>query len=116
MATVEPAFDWVSVVATPCLVGGYSVVRALPPYAHRGARWALFVRRGVCCFVVFTVDCAMVALCVQAMDIHGIDVVFEGQMYLGPPGSGAPAHWHGAALNVMAYGKKRWCVWLQLLQ
>lgn len=43
------------------------------------------------------------------MDIHGIDLVFEGQMYVGPPGSGAPAHWHGAALNVMAYGKKRWC-------
>eukprot|EP00750_Incisomonas_marina_P032809 INCI9363.4.p1 GENE.INCI9363.4~~INCI9363.4.p1 ORF type:complete len:970 (-),score=170.10 INCI9363.4:274-3183(-) len=43
-----------------------------------------------------------------SMDIHGIGIVFEGQFYLGPPGSGAPAHWHGAAMNVMAYGRKRW--------
>eukprot|EP00039_Didymoeca_costata_P011935 m.170128 g.170128 ORF g.170128 m.170128 type:complete len:96 (+) comp15335_c0_seq16:69-356(+) len=26
----------------------------------------------------------------------------------GPPGSGAPLHFHRAALNVLAYGRKEW--------
>eukprot|EP00039_Didymoeca_costata_P011934 m.170037 g.170037 ORF g.170037 m.170037 type:complete len:791 (+) comp15335_c0_seq1:129-2501(+) len=30
------------------------------------------------------------------------------QFYLGPPGSGAPLHFHRAALNVLAYGRKEW--------
>jgi len=30
------------------------------------------------------------------------------QFYLGPPGSGAPVHFHGDALNLLAYGRKRW--------
>jgi len=40
----------------------------------------------------------------------GINIVFEGQFYLGPPASGAPAHWHSAAINVMAFGAKRWAL------
>ena len=30
------------------------------------------------------------------------------QYYVGPPGSGAPAHWHCDAWNALAYGRKRW--------
>jgi hypothetical protein len=44
------------------------------------------------------------------MDVGGINLIFEGQFYLGPPASGAPAHWHSAAVNVMAWGKKRWAL------
>ncbi len=40
----------------------------------------------------------------------GINIVFEGQFYLGPPASGAPAHWHSGAINVMAFGRKRWAL------
>lgn len=40
----------------------------------------------------------------------GINLVFEGQFYLGPPASGAPAHWHSSAINVMAFGNKRWAL------
>lgn len=32
----------------------------------------------------------------------------ELQFYLGPAGSGAPMHFHGNALNTMAYGMKHW--------
>eukprot|EP00750_Incisomonas_marina_P008902 INCI15735.1.p2 GENE.INCI15735.1~~INCI15735.1.p2 ORF type:complete len:545 (-),score=66.07 INCI15735.1:1791-3425(-) len=38
----------------------------------------------------------------------GIQSLFETQFYLGPPGSGAPMHWHGTAINLLAFGKKRW--------
>jgi len=30
------------------------------------------------------------------------------QFFLGPPGSGAPLHWHDAALNFLAFGEKEW--------
>ena len=30
------------------------------------------------------------------------------QLYVGPPGSAAPMHFHGAAVNALAYGRKRW--------
>jgi hypothetical protein len=30
------------------------------------------------------------------------------QYYVGPPGSGAPSHWHCDAWNALAYGRKRW--------
>ena len=30
------------------------------------------------------------------------------QFFLGGPGTGAPFHWHHAAVNALAYGKKRW--------
>ena len=33
------------------------------------------------------------------------------QFYLGGPGSGAPSHYHGSALNVQAYGEKVTMVW-----
>ena len=32
------------------------------------------------------------------------------QFYLGPPGSGAPLHWHTNAINSQAFGRKRWSV------
>ena len=32
------------------------------------------------------------------------------QFYLGPAYTGAPLHWHNTALNVLAYGQKRWLV------
>lgn len=32
----------------------------------------------------------------------------ELQFYLGPGGSGAPMHFHGHAVNSLAYGEKRW--------
>ena len=32
------------------------------------------------------------------------------QLYLGPPGSGAPLHFHKDAYNALAFGEKRW--WL----
>ena len=32
----------------------------------------------------------------------------ETQFFLGPTGSGAPVHYHGHAVNVLAYGAKRW--------
>jgi len=32
----------------------------------------------------------------------------EIQFYLGPAGSGAPAHFHGHAVNTLAYGAKHW--------
>ena len=49
-------------------------------------------------------------MCYSHCIVGGLNLVFEGQFYLGPPASGAPAHWHSAAINVMAYGKKRWAV------
>ena len=33
---------------------------------------------------------------------------YSPQFFLGPPGSGAPWHYHFAAANVLAYGRKRW--------
>ena len=30
------------------------------------------------------------------------------QFFIGPPGSGAPMHWHKDALNFLAWGQKRW--------
>lgn len=36
---------------------------------------------------------------------------YETQFYLGPAGSGAPAHFHGHAVNVLAHGSKRWSLW-----
>ena len=30
------------------------------------------------------------------------------QFYVGPPGSGAPMHWHKDAYNYLAWGQKRW--------
>lgn len=30
------------------------------------------------------------------------------QLYLGPAGSGAPPHYHRAAVNVLVYGAKHW--------
>ena len=30
------------------------------------------------------------------------------QFFLGPPGSGAPLHWHKDAINYLAHGQKRW--------
>lgn len=35
-------------------------------------------------------------------------VTYEMQFYLGPAGSGAPPHFHGNAVNTLAYGEKRW--------
>eukprot|EP00595_Chromulina_sp_UTEXLB2642_P001607 CAMPEP_0196763240 /NCGR_PEP_ID=MMETSP1095-20130614/3677_1 /TAXON_ID=96789 ORGANISM="Chromulina nebulosa, Strain UTEXLB2642" /NCGR_SAMPLE_ID=MMETSP1095 /ASSEMBLY_ACC=CAM_ASM_000446 /LENGTH=359 /DNA_ID=CAMNT_0042115995 /DNA_START=665 /DNA_END=1744 /DNA_ORIENTATION=- len=32
----------------------------------------------------------------------------EVQFYLGPKGSGAPVHFHGHAVNSLAYGEKKW--------
>lgn len=32
----------------------------------------------------------------------------ETQFFLGPAGSGAPVHYHGHAVNALAYGEKRW--------
>lgn len=32
----------------------------------------------------------------------------EVQFYLGPKGSGAPVHYHGHAVNTLAYGEKKW--------
>ena len=31
---------------------------------------------------------------------------FELQFYLGPAGTGAPVHFHGHAINTLAYGEK----------
>ena len=33
---------------------------------------------------------------------------WEIQFYLGPAGSGAPVHFHGHAVNSLAYGQKKW--------
>ena len=33
------------------------------------------------------------------------------QLYMGPKGSGAPAHYHGHAMNTLAYGKKHWLLY-----
>merc|ERR1711879_922805 len=35
-------------------------------------------------------------------------VVHPAQFYLGPAGSGAPMHYHNMAVNVVAFGRKRW--------
>ena len=32
------------------------------------------------------------------------------QFYLGPAGSGSPHHWHGPAVNALAWGTKHWYV------
>lgn len=37
---------------------------------------------------------------------YAYDVIY--QFYLGSAGTGAPMHIHGDAINVMAYGFKRW--------
>ena len=44
------------------------------------------------------------------MWLGGVSLLFDPQFYLGPPASGAPAHFHSPAINVMAYGKKRWAL------
>ncbi len=33
------------------------------------------------------------------------------QLYIGPKGSGAPVHYHGHAMNTLAYGKKHWIMY-----
>ena len=33
---------------------------------------------------------------------------FRPQFFLGPPGTGAPMHAHGDALNTLVFGRKRW--------
>ena len=38
--------------------------------------------------------------------LHGIAKDIELQFYLGPAGSGAPPHFHGHAVNSLAYGEK----------
>ena len=35
----------------------------------------------------------------------------ELQFYLGPAGSGAPMHFHGHAVNTLAYGMKQWYIY-----
>jgi hypothetical protein len=35
---------------------------------------------------------------------------YDPQFYLGDAGSGAPHHWHGSAINTLAWGKKRWAI------
>jgi len=38
--------------------------------------------------------------------INEADGTLEVQFYLGPKGSGAPVHYHGHAVNTLAYGEK----------
>lgn len=38
----------------------------------------------------------------------GQEWFYETQFYLGPTGSGAPPHFHGHAINTLAYGTKEW--------
>ena len=38
----------------------------------------------------------------------GVSKVNPLQFFLGPAGSGAPLHWHDAALNFLAFGEKKW--------
>eukprot|EP00931_Biecheleriopsis_adriatica_P000300 TRINITY_DN100319_c0_g1_i1.p1 TRINITY_DN100319_c0_g1~~TRINITY_DN100319_c0_g1_i1.p1 ORF type:complete len:484 (+),score=90.11 TRINITY_DN100319_c0_g1_i1:59-1453(+) len=46
---------------------------------------------------------------IDGLKVGGQDVqVAARQFYLGPPNSGAPMHFHKEALNVLAYGRKRW--------
>lgn len=43
--------------------------------------------------------------------LRNLSVVYavkEMQFFLGPAGSGAPVHWHPAALNFLAFGEKLW--------
>ena len=40
--------------------------------------------------------------------LSGPEASAELQFFLGPAGSGAPVHFHGHAVNVLAYGAKRW--------
>eukprot|EP00750_Incisomonas_marina_P000609 INCI10438.3.p1 GENE.INCI10438.3~~INCI10438.3.p1 ORF type:complete len:874 (+),score=106.57 INCI10438.3:384-3005(+) len=37
-----------------------------------------------------------------------VHTVKDMQFFLGPAGSGAPVHWHPAALNFLAFGEKLW--------
>lgn len=39
------------------------------------------------------------------------DASDEIQFYLGPAGSGAPMHFHGHAVNTLAFGEKRWFIY-----
>ena len=40
---------------------------------------------------------------------HGEDYeLLLPQLYVGRAGTGSPMHWHGAALNALAHGAKRW--------
>jgi len=36
---------------------------------------------------------------------------FEIQFYLGAAGTGSPVHFHGHAINTLAYGEKNWYLW-----
>lgn len=40
--------------------------------------------------------------------LRSVRQVGPPQLFLGPPGSGSPLHWHDAALNYLAFGQKRW--------
>jgi len=54
-------------------------------------------------------DCPLPAFVpIQAPAAGGGSEDHEIQFYLGPAGSGAPVHFHGHAVNSMAYGEKKW--------
>lgn len=40
-----------------------------------------------------------------ACDAHDL----FAQFFVGPRGSGSPVHFHTDAINLLAYGRKRWC-------
>lgn len=40
--------------------------------------------------------------------MEGVEHVRTGQFFLGPTGSGAPAHFHRLAINLVAFGEKHW--------
>jgi hypothetical protein len=42
--------------------------------------------------------------------MRSFEIMHATQLYLGPPGSGAPWHYHHAAWNLLGYGKKAWLV------
>lgn len=42
---------------------------------------------------------------------HAASWPFEIQFYLGSAGTGAPAHFHGHAINSLAYGEKQWLLY-----
>ncbi|KAJ1405088.1 hypothetical protein B484DRAFT_483427 [Ochromonadaceae sp. CCMP2298] len=48
---------------------------------------------------------------VGEVEAGGVSWSFEIQFYLGPAGSGAPAHFHGHAINSLAFGEKQWILY-----
>ena len=44
----------------------------------------------------------------EAAGVESTPPGYTLQIYLGPPGSGAPWHYHTTAVNALAYGRKRW--------